>query len=238
MVICMHGKSIILCLLVAAFLLNAQGAGALEAPDVTFIPEKLSVNSSFLVIADPHVDEGESVLVNWVVGGISYGSFPKISGKWMCYFSSTDSTATCGPTPFTEPGSYVFVASSLDQNGESSNETEGENDIDIGSLRLSVLITKAGNDISMEVYPSDLVSGVSYQVYSSTGEAMSGLGGDLEKVEVPYVGEISLADGEYYISFEAESAGDFGGTLLRVFVGTSSQGGSSGILDVDPISLV
>jgi hypothetical protein len=237
MVICMHRKTIILCLFAAAVLLVPQNAGSLDAPNITFIPSKISVNSSFIVIADPNAGDDDSILVNWVAGGVSYGSFPKVYGKWMCYFSNTDSSATCGPTPFTEPIPYRFDVSSMNQHGETSNQSEGEHTIDIGNLRLSILITKAGNDISMEVYPSDLVEGVTYSVYSSTGDPMSGMSGDLEKVEVPYVGTISLSNGEYYIAFEADaSSGGFGGSLTRVFVGPgSTNGGGDYQLDVDPV---
>jgi hypothetical protein len=236
MVISMHRKAIILCLLVAGLILNTPIVGALDAPDITFVPSQISVNSSFLVIAEPDAEEGESVLVNWLVGGLTYGSFPKVYGKWMCYFSSTDTSATCGPAPFTEPGSYTFVVSSMNQHGEISNQSQGQYPIDIGNIRMSQDILKSGNDVSMVVYPSDVVDGVSYSVYSHTGDLMSGLSGDLEKDVNSYVGDISLSNGEYYIAFEATSPVDFGGTLAKVFIGSSPvNGGGDYQLDADPV---
>ncbi len=223
---------------VLALVLGVWPVHAIDTPTLTFIPSKLSVNSSFMVIADPHASATENVRVLWIVGGEEggYGLFPKIGDKWICYFSDTDPLATCGPALFREKGSYSFIVRAKNQYGEITDESAGENNVTIGGISLQTDVNIQGNNVTVVVYPSTLVDGVSYTVYDSNGEPVQGKSGSLQKKVYSYVGSITLPDGVYYIAFEAESSStnDFGGGLIKVTTGVGQSSGNYRLVS-DPV---
>ncbi|HLD77600.1 MAG TPA: hypothetical protein VJB16_01090, partial [archaeon] len=88
---------------IAGIAAGAGSAGAvltLPANQVTFIPDKLAGNGSFLMEVAPGI---AGARVSWLIpaaGETGYGQVPKQGSRWFCYFSNSDNESTCGPTPF------------------------------------------------------------------------------------------------------------------------------------------
>jgi len=229
----------------ASFLLTAIAVGlasvpanAQSIPGVTFIPDKLSVNSSFVMIADTG-SLPDPLRVSWVfVGdiwsGIEYiGQMPYTGSRYMCYFSDTDVEATCGPSPLRYSSDQIGVDYELevkitDTDGNQANKTFS---IPVGGIPLEPDIDSDGSNVSILVYIGKTADVVSYKVLDSEfGDVTSGFT-DLEQLEgTPWFsGELELDPGTYYFAFEAESADDFGGGIQKVTVAAgSSNGGGNG----------
>ena len=61
-------RKLLVCAFALFFMMSLPGAQALKTPNVTFIPPVLSVNSSFLAVAD--AGYGASIRVGWTVPGV------------------------------------------------------------------------------------------------------------------------------------------------------------------------
>ncbi len=222
----------------------------LPTPDVTFIPEKISVNSSFLLVVDPGVSE--SVRVTWLTYGTMMepvaGQIPKIGDKWMCYFSDTDAKSTCGPNPFrlsnigVDP--HIFEVNTTD----SSWNTGGEIlDVYVGSIVLtSKITTDIDNKIAyINVWPvPDIVTRISYETYYTNNLSLVPNKDGRLVYDAPsgaYRDNITLDIGQYYIAFSAPTSGaDYGGSVARIDMSLGAGGdgnGEIGFVDVDIVSL-
>ncbi len=212
--------------LVTALFVLVPGVLAISTPDVTFIPGNISRNSDFILQADPHASADESIRVLWRVGGVEngFGLFPRTGDKWFCYFSDTDPMSSCGPVPFENPGQETVLIDVTSSSGDNYNSTI---DVVVGGIELRKEISVQGNNVVMHVWPfSSSVNSVSYEVYSSALEKISGKQGSLDYDPDlgKYIGTLTLPDGEYFVSFEADGTDDYGGTVARVLVGESSSG--------------
>ncbi len=224
-------------------------SAVLPDPDVTFIPDEISVNSSFLLVVDPNVNE--SVRVNWLAYGAMMepvaGQIPKIGDNWVCYFSNTDTKSTCGPNPFLL-SNIGGPPHTLEVNTtDSSLDTGGEIlDVYVGSI---VLTSKINTDIEkkiayIKVYPKpDIVTGISYETYYANNLSLvPNKDGNLvyDNDVGGYIDNITLDLGEYYIAFSAPTVGsDYGGSVVSVDMrlGIGNGDGEMGYVDVDPVSL-
>jgi hypothetical protein len=198
---------------------------ALEEPSIEFIPSRFSANSSFLAVADPHT-LNESIRMMWAFPGYKhgYGSFPRIGDKWVCYFSNTDSTSTCGPSPFTQSNigfdPYTLIINSMNQLGETANKTIN---LYVGGIQLTSNISVYNKTVFIKVWAKGDVSGISYNTYFADNITLvPDKSGDLNyKIEIfGYVGNITLDPGEYYIAFTANSTDgiDFGGSVAKIII--------------------
>ncbi|MEM7815995.1 MAG: hypothetical protein QXN71_02665 [Candidatus Aenigmatarchaeota archaeon] len=192
---------------------------SIETPEVTFIPEQISVNSSFLMIADPKALPGEIVAVSWIIPGIenAYGSFPKVGNKWVCYFSNTDPLATCGYNRFPYPSPYTVLVDATTY-GQVENKSVN---ITIGGIPITTEIASSGTNVYMKAWAGGPVSTpISYKVYSSESFEIIKTGTMTYNPNIyGYTSNITLQNGEYYIAFTANSSTDFGGGVARVVVG-------------------
>jgi hypothetical protein len=224
-------------------ILSPLAHAALPTPTVTFIPSEISVNSSFLLVVDPKVDD--SVRVTWLAPEAgAFGQVPKIGDRWVCYFSNTDSKSTCGPNPFIESNigfsPYAFLVETTDSSGSRGNRTVS---LYIGGVVLQpdIIANKANRTVDMVIYPSAPVTGVSYAVYYSGNLTLvPNKNGELEKQVNAYVGHVVLGLDEYYIVFSAEtSGGDHGGAVARVDVAgdAGGGGGETGYVEIDPVNI-
>jgi len=225
----------------AVFIFLAAPALAIQEPTVTFIPSQISINSSFLMIADPYATSTESVNVKWVVFGIEngYGSFPKVGSKWVCYFSNTDPESTCGPNVFPAPSygtPYEMQVNATNQFG--STESTMLN-VNVGGIRMTNQITVVGSNVYISAWVSGaVVGGVAYKVYNAeTIEEVLGKSGTMQYNPniAGFNTSISLPKGDYYIAFTANTADDFSGGVSKVQVGS---GGGTGTSDIKADDIV
>lgn len=231
----------------AALLIVPFASAQLPDPTVTFIPDEISANSSFLMVVDPNV-EG-SIRASWIVyegPGTPYGQVPKIGDKHVCYFSSTDSKSTCGPSPFALPdfSPYTLEINTSDSDGNVGGESISK---EVGNRELRPLITTNFENrmvyINLWVSPGDSLTGVTYETYYAENiTTVSGKSGILTYHDQSgaYRKNITLGTGEYYIAFVAStSVGEYGGGVQRVEMasGTGDNGNGEDYLDIDPVSL-
>ena len=230
-----------------AVLLIPFASAQLPVPEVTFIPDKISINSSFVMVVDPGVDD--SIRVSWIGYELgAYGQVPKIGEKWVCYFSDTDTKSTCGPNPFRESNldfsPYTFEVNTTDFAGNTNGKSMG---IFIGGIKINDQVTTDISNgiayISVWPIPGSEVTGVTYQTYYARNiTTVSGKSGSLT-YDVPsgaYRKDLELDLGQYYIAFSAETAGDdYGGSVVRVNMGLTEEEGYDdlGYLEIDPVSL-
>jgi len=221
----------------ALIFVSVPSAGAILPPDVTFIPDQISANSSFIIIADPHASSGESVSVKWVVYGVEYGywSINFVGNKYVCYFSNTDTPNICGPNMFPAPSYGVpYETDVIAVNQNNQNQTTSVN-VSVGGIPIRSEISITGNNIYIKAWAGNPISGtISYKVYDSAGLNMVKSGTMIKNDLIfGYTTNITLSNGEYYIAFTASSSTDFGGGVSRVVVG----GGSTGSTDVKADSI-
>ncbi|MCX6814168.1 MAG: hypothetical protein NTY20_00740 [Candidatus Aenigmarchaeota archaeon] len=223
----------------AVIFLSVPSASAIQPPDVTFIPDKISVNSSFIMIADPHASSGESVSVKWIVYGVQYGywSINFVGNKYVCYFSNTDIPNTCGPNMFPGPSYGVpYETDVIAVNQNNQNQTTSVN-VSVGGIPISSQITTSGNIVYIKAWAGGSITGtISYKVYDTAGLNMVKSGTTIRNDMIyGYSTNITLSNGEYYIAFSATSPTDFGGGVARVVVG--GGGGGTGSPDVKADSI-
>ncbi len=212
----------------------------LPEPDVTFIPDQLSAESSFVMIADPG-SVGGSVRINWVTDE-GYGHFPHIGGRYMCYLSDTDYQSTCGPSPFryptTDGSPYLLDVFTFDSEGNQGNASLN---VEIGGLKIipDVTIDFDSGSVSMVAYTTPTIAdSVSYRVFDS--EFSPKTSGYLPMSRITgtpyYNGSVGLGSGTYYIAFKANSSDDFGGGMIKVDM-SGGGGGQGGVLQADPVDI-
>ncbi|MCJ7816690.1 MAG: hypothetical protein MUP55_02425 [Candidatus Aenigmarchaeota archaeon] len=223
----------------ALIFVSVPTARAISPPDVTFIPSQISVNSSFLMLADPHPLTGEYPTVNWVIFGIneySYGGTQKAGNKWICFFSKiSDCTSILFPSPSYDVPYVMQVNAQLDPAHVENNTIN----VSVGGIAINtnIVITGANVYISAWSIPSkqETVGPISYKVYTSdTFDVIKNGIMTYNPNLWGYTTNITLQNGQYYIAFTANSASDFGGGVSRVVVG----GGSTGSTDVKADSIV
>ncbi|RLJ08973.1 MAG: hypothetical protein DRP16_00290 [Candidatus Aenigmatarchaeota archaeon] len=205
---------------------QAYGLSNLE---LGFIPDRISVNSSFLMVVNADYSPSESIRVSWNVPGVmppQYGLVPKVKDKWICYFSNTDPSSTCGPSPFPLPTfgyPYEMKTEAVNQNGHMENKTLNVN---VGGIVLTPQVTVTGNKVYIVVWASGPVNGVEYEVYKKDLNLLKN--GEMEyKTEIlGYTANLSLSEDIYYIAFKANSTDDFGGGVVKVNVGVNEEGSS------------
>ena len=189
--------SLILLASVFASCVEAQ----LSQPQITFIPDQLSAGSSFAIVVDPGDVEG-SARITWV-SGEGYGLFPLIDGKYMCYFSGTDSNSICGPSPFklptTEGYPYLMDINTVDSEGNQGNTSIN---IEVGGLKLDPRITLTGDGKAiMVVYViGGVADSVTYRVYDSSFNPVTPSYYPLSLIpeNLAFNGSVRLGIGTYY----------------------------------------
>ncbi len=210
---------------------NAAAVITLPANPVTFYPDKLAGNGSFIMEVAPGAQGGR---VSWLIpaaGETGYGQVPKVGGRWFCYFSSTDNESSCGPTPFTlstlgfDPYEIqINVTTATDSGGRTITKP-------VGGMRpvVEANVNNASNaDGTTTVY-------LIVRVSSSTGEAAGSVTVDsyhanLTKVAAAskaltknivdgsFQGSVDLRPGSHYLVFTAVGTTDSGGSVQRVVV--------------------
>ena len=222
----------------ALILLSAPLAAAISPPTVTFIPEDISANSSFILIADPHAASDESVSVKWVVYGVEngYGSIPFTGSRFVCYFSDTDTQNTCGPNIFPGPSYGVPYEMQINASNQYEQTESTFLNVDVGGIPINSEISVSGGNVYIKAWAGAGISGtISYKVYDTAGLSVVQSGSLVPNYQTfGYTTNITLPAGEYYIAFSAASATDFGGGGSRVVVG----GGPGGITGVQADSIV
>ncbi len=232
--VCMKKTLIIFAILVVSG--AAPSVSAISTPDITFIPSRVSVNSSLVMIVDPHPSPDESVRINWVLDtGEDFGSVPNVNGVFLCYFSSTDPSANCGPSPFRYEGTYKFDNISI--KNQYGDIIQVPAMIEAGNIYLDTEIERSGNYVNITVYPTGggATDSVYYRLYTQSGEPLAGKEGYLKKDRNAYLADLTLEDGEYFLSLEANSSTGFGGTVIRLSAGGSQQGSYAETLEIDKV---
>jgi hypothetical protein len=213
----------------------------LPEPEVTFIPDQLSAESSFVMIADPG-SVGGSVRITWVTDE-GYGHFPWIDGEYMCYFSDTDYQSTCGPSPFRYPTApetpYLLDVFTFDSEGNQGNTTV---EVEIGGLKIipDVTVDFDEGSVKLLAYTTPAIAdSISYRVFdSSFSPKTSGYLSMSRITGTPYYnGSVELEPGTYYIAFKAETPDDFGGGMIKVDMAGGDGNGYEGILQADPVDI-
>jgi hypothetical protein len=216
----------------ALILVSIPFAGAISPPTVTFIPEKISIDSSFIMIADPHPLPSEPVVtVRFIAFGTSgFGLIPFNGNKYVCYFSNTDSGSNCGMNFF--PGPSYGVPYEIEVNA-STPDPDGQTEstfleVEVGGIPISSEISVYGSNVYIKAWAGANISGtISYKVYESAGLSVVQSGSLVKNNQIfGYSTNITLSSGEYYIAFSAASATDFGGGVSRVVVGSGPAGSS------------
>lgn len=235
-------RRLLVAVLALFFLLSLQvpGASALRTPNVTFIPPVLSINSSFLAVADPGT--GASIRVGWTIPGFenAYGLFPLVDGKYTCYFSDSDQSSNCGPVPFKYStigmAPYTMFVEAIDSYGAKTNLTR---QVDIGSMSLSPTVQVTGSTVYMVVssrggIPSSLLYSV-YKTDLTPVQTNSQLTYNI--VTDRFTGNTDLGQGEYYIAFWGAMTGntDWGSALLKISVGEAGAPSGPGLVQADEV---
>ncbi|GEM_PF-1182261 len=226
-------------------LVLACGVNALPEPNVTFIPDGFSANASFIAIADPGVYD-DSVRVMWFFTGMSWnktsyahGLFPRMGGKWFCYFSNDDKTSTCGPSPFNAysryPGSaqyhnYTVILVTV------TNSSVGNSSIkkNVGGITITpTVFIDTDNTAHVRVDTSPLADSVTYDVYTENMTLVKSGNLNYNPAQFAHIGNIALSNANYYIAFKANCSNcgsgglhlsDYGGHLEKiVLVPTSGE---------------
>ncbi|MFH1978229.1 MAG: hypothetical protein ABIJ92_02805 [Candidatus Aenigmatarchaeota archaeon] len=216
-------------LLATVFMLLIQpSVQAVATPgSPTFIPGKefIAPGSAFL-LAVGHPGPG-SVRIGW---DIKYnplcnfgrsGSIPKIGSNWLCYFSNTDSSATCGPSPFTgcaEGQSYTMGLSATDASGDSANTT---NDMSIGHVTLDTQVIHDNGTITIRTCGiGATLSSAFYTIHrqSDLYQTKSSTPLNFESSTSCYTGTTALDPDEYYVAIEAVGNQGKGGDLKTLSV--------------------
>jgi hypothetical protein len=218
-------KSYPLAALAALFVL-IPCAGALTTPTVTFIPDKISINSSFIMIADAHPVTGEYVSVGrWIVFGVEngWGLLPrKIGEKRASYFSNSDPNSD-SPSPFIMPSYGVPYELEVNMTSNLGQTVSSNVDVVVGSIPLSTRIDVVGNTLYMRVWPGGDVQSIQYKTYYAGNlELVPQKSGYMSYFIQGYVynTSITLPEGSYYIAFSAStSTDDFGGGVSPVAIG-------------------
>jgi hypothetical protein len=217
----------------AAFLVLIPNTGALLLPpDVTLIPSQISMNSSFIMLADPHASASEISGINWIIYGLptGYGEFTYTGGNWIKFVADKN----LFPFPSYDIP-YTLEVTAIPHTGQTQNSTWN---ISVGGIAISSNIVVTGNNVyvSAYTYPEQVESGISYKIYSYSLDEVPGKSGAM--IYYPpihgYTADLTLPNGEYYITFTANSSTDFGGSAAKVIVG----GGSSGYQDVQADSII
>jgi len=209
-----------------ALAMLSASALAISTPSVTFIPDKISTNSAFIVIADPHAAANDSVIVTWGLNGPSalemnrQGSFPKINNRYVCYFSNTDNESTCGPAPFKSPSSVPPRSFSVTAINQQNTTGVAVANISVGDVQmLPTVFTPDGLNISIRWY-TELVSssGLFYKVYYAKNLTDAGYSGIVQYGISGYSIDIPAGSGDYFISLRidaSDGSGKFGGMILH-----------------------
>ncbi len=212
-----------------AFFLLIVSVSALQIPSTQLIPSNISVNSSFLLVADMG-STADSIRLIWYAPGIVYGqgSIPKTGDKYICYFSNSDPASTCGPNPFTEKSVWAVNIDAVNQNGETSNTTVN---IPVGGIKLNIRIDQVNNTLYIRVSPSgSFPDSVSYAIYNTNLSVVKNYAQMTYEADTGrYSSTVSLNPGEYYIIFSAVSSTDFGGGVQRIKVPSAVQPGLPGV---------
>jgi len=234
-------------------------ASGLGEPGLEFYPSQITRDSAFIAVADPQPEPGEVIRVEWSIpsawmpAGLGLegrmGLFPKEGGQWICWFSNTESSSTCGPSPFivktSEEHNWQIKLIAVNQDNERSEVVYSTpDDFTVGGIDLAPVIEIIyPNDgiVRVKVCPKTKstpqsgvdVDSVDYTAYHTNMTQFST--GSIEYDPDPscHRGNISLGSGDYFITFTADQSGgdDFGGTVINVTMPApepSDDGGSDG----------
>jgi len=186
-------------------------------PGVEFRPETpdvISKDASFLIIVDPKTYE-RPMRITWSVydtGSEGIGSFPIINGKGVCYFSSDDENATCGPSPFTEAGPtelYVYVITPDDVENQTVAMNISNIEIPMGG------VYRKGNTVYMYFYVEQYDS-FTYKIYHDDFTFFANGVPEYQGSHARYAANKTLNPGVYYFAFYAEKDGVYGTNLARI----------------------
>lgn len=202
----------------------AVPALAISTPSVTFIPEKVSINGAFIMMADPHASQTDSLVVTWGLNGPSsmeinrQGSFPRSGSKYVCYFSNTDNESTCGPSPFKSPSSVPPRSFSVFAVNQDNTTGIAAANISVGGIQItpSIFATN-GRNISIR-WSTACASTLKYNVYYAANYSEVGLAGVAQYSGDGYFVDIPTGSGDYFISLKIDApscTGEFGGTVLH-----------------------
>ncbi len=210
-----------------AFLLLAPFAGAILTPDVTFIPDKISANSSFIVTINPHATPTEIVGVTMIVPGVESGvrgiPYNTEINEYLCYFSNTDPQQNCGPSIFKYSSAewgipYEVRITAFNQYEQTENTTLN---LTVGGITITSRIDVIGQNVYILAQAKGNPNSISYKVYNTADISNFVKSGTIiyNPQLFGYPANITLTNGEYYIAFSASSSTDFGGGVSRVTVG-------------------
>ncbi|MFH1294426.1 MAG: hypothetical protein ABIH90_00605 [Candidatus Aenigmatarchaeota archaeon] len=200
----------VLCVLLLAF-----QADALVITGVEFYPENPSIGSGFIVVA--RVESNSSVRVPWMVpgacgvDGTCYGQMPKSGDAYICYFSNIDLNASCGPSPFSIPGSLErFVVFAMDGTGA---VVQQETEIATGAVQFNAYLQIYNESIKMQVFQQ--FDSVSYKVYDKS--MIEKASGNLSRNEYgTYIGDIAYQEEYKFIVFSGSGASGLAGAVMTV----------------------
>ena len=229
-------------LLLLAFL---PSVFAWPAPSVTVIPEKVSVNGTYIVSVDPHTDLPVTLQYKTMspVGFYEFGflvaTIPRVDeNNWMCVFSNDPDIATCGFSPF------IMTKKDFNDNNENCDQgifygcsyvrsygVSGDYNNDsayakIGGIQVEVVDMEIGeSNVSMTVSTGGVYSTVDYKVYHKNLTLFK----DAESLEFLsqsgfYRGYFDIIPGDFYVVFEARKSdgSDFGGTVINLTIPKSA----------------
>lgn len=205
-------------------------------PEATFLPERVSANSSFLLIVSPNAAT-ESSRVTWVIAGMtetSLGQIPKKGDRNICYYSTTDPKAECGPSPFTDAGEYELDINVTDSYGTITGKAYT---MQVGDLRLAPKILFQDQKTYI-LWHTTFTGGLGYKVYKASDLSLiQGLQKSLAyDVELGgYRDVLELGNGDYYFVFSAEEEGSFGGAAVSYSIGSETPG--TGTVKADSVDL-
>ena len=234
-------KALVYGILLLVMAVQASFAAAeLPEPEVTFIPDQLSAESSFVMIADPG-SVGGSVRISWVTDE-GYGNLPYINGRYMCYFSDTDYQSTCGPSPFRYPTSggspYILDVASFDSELDQGNVSV---EVEVGGLKIipDVSINFDTQTAILLVYTEPMAESIRYRVFDSSFNPKTSGYLPLSRIEgtIYFNASVELGMGVYYVAFKANSSDDFGGGMIKVSMGAEGEDGYEGVIQADPINI-
>ncbi len=211
-------KAVALFLILFATLVPIASAQTERAPNITFIPEKLSIGSAFVMLAN--LDTGPKEVVRISVLSPFYGHIPKVGNRYYCYFSNTDPTANCGPSPFIYSGEQQLTITAENQSGYFyNNDFSPSLNVTVGSITLEAGAVVKNTTVSIDVITSDFVDNVSYRVYDYKFEDVNISGNLTMERPTRFSTNLSLDWGTWWIAFYAPKGEDWGSYLLKVVVG-------------------
>jgi len=201
-------------------LLLPLSASAIQITGIEMYPDAPSASSGFIAVV--RATSNASARVSWMspeacmdLQDSCYGQFQRSGDAFVCYFSSADQNATCGPSPFLKSGSlYKFIVYGVDGSGPVVSQ---QKQVTTGAVPLNVFIQTAtnGTNSSIKIQVFQLMDSVSYKIYDKS--MIEKASGRLTRNEYgTFVGDIPYNENYRFMVFTGSGSSGTAGAAVTV----------------------